>query len=128
MKLLSLLTVLFGISANAATTTYICDSLELVNDQIIYGSDTSIEISEDGVSAQVYSKAYAPGSTKQPTYLLTQGLAKQHTVTYFSGASVQDLNISFTLTPKGNAGVLRTSGMPEYGFRTLAKSFICEKQ
>ena len=126
MKLLSIFAVLFGMSAHAATI-YNCDSDEVINDHIIYGSDISIEVSDDGVSAQVYNKVYSPGSVKQPTYLLTRNQNTQHLGASFD-LSTQDLNISFTLTPKRSAGILRTSGMPLPGFRSSSTAFICEKQ
>ncbi len=117
MKLFYLFSILFGMSANAAVTGYTCDSLNLSNNQRTYGSSTFIEISEDQLSAQMFSRVVYPGAIKQPTFKLTIADSNDLQALYTSSQSLQDLNISFKLTPNRKAGILKMND----------NTFLCEQ-
>jgi hypothetical protein len=129
------LTILLGLILSSATSSaaiteqfrYVCDSVDLVNNQLILGGITSIEISADGLTAQIYITELM-SKRKIPTYQLNNKGSYGDKDMYWTNVS-ENLQVSFTPTRNKKAGILAyISPTPSESGQLNGQKFICEME
>ena len=125
MKYISLILLVVGFSAKA-TTNYNCDDTDLITGQMTTSHHTTVEVTEDGKTAQIFVQGVFPGAKKEPSFKLQLSSGSFYIKTFSTSQLLQDLTVTFRLTQMGKAGILKEVGMPQFGGGSNLSMIICE--